>query len=24
VSGEEIIVDGGFVQGTTANVPQPT
>jgi len=24
VSGEEIIVDGGFVQSTTANVPQPT
>jgi NAD(P)-dependent dehydrogenase (short-subunit alcohol dehydrogenase family) len=23
VSGEEIIVDGGFVQSTTANVPQP-
>jgi NAD(P)-dependent dehydrogenase (short-subunit alcohol dehydrogenase family) len=24
VSGEEIVVDGGFVQCTTANVPQPT
>lgn len=24
VNGEEIIVDGGFVQSTTANVPQPT
>jgi NAD(P)-dependent dehydrogenase (short-subunit alcohol dehydrogenase family) len=24
VSGEEIIVDGGFVQSTTANVPQPS
>jgi NAD(P)-dependent dehydrogenase (short-subunit alcohol dehydrogenase family) len=24
VNGEEIIVDGGFVHSTTANVPQPT
>jgi NAD(P)-dependent dehydrogenase (short-subunit alcohol dehydrogenase family) len=24
VNGEEIVVDGGFVQSTTANVPQPT
>jgi NAD(P)-dependent dehydrogenase (short-subunit alcohol dehydrogenase family) len=24
VNGEEIVVDGGFVHSTTANVPQPT